>query len=83
MILLIKKFFINKFLNKPTYNAKVVVSKWETAQNKSLRFQNYCWVKIRKFLYVYNQEIGLEAAIFWRSRNRALVKEDNFFILQR
>jgi len=30
-------------------------------------------VKEKEEFFKYNQEIGLEAAIFWRSRNRALV----------
>jgi hypothetical protein len=30
--------------------------------------------EIKRVFYVHDQEIGLEAAIFLRSRNRALVK---------
>jgi len=29
--------------------------------------------EIKEVFIVYDQEIGLEAAIFWRPRNRALV----------
>ena len=29
--------------------------------------------EIKKVFDIYNQEMGLEAAIFWRPRNRALV----------
>jgi hypothetical protein len=29
--------------------------------------------EIKEVFIVYDQEIGLEAAIFWRSRNRALI----------
>jgi len=30
--------------------------------------------EIKDVFFKYNQEIGLEAAIFWRPRNRALIK---------
>ena len=33
--------------------------------------------EIKDVFFKYNQEIGLEAAIFWRPRNRALIKEKN------
>ena len=33
--------------------------------------------EIKDVFFKYNQEIGLEAAIFWRPRKRALIKEKN------
>ncbi len=36
--------------------------------------------EIKEVFIVYNQEIGLEAAIFWRPRNRALVQYIIFII---
>jgi hypothetical protein len=36
--------------------------------------------EIKEVFIVYDQEIGLEAAIFWRPRNRALVQWYKYYI---
>ena len=47
--------------------------KRETAQNKSYKVPKLLLSEIKVIIIKYNQEIGLEAAIFWRPRNRALI----------
>ena len=59
-------------LNNQTFNAKVVCLKGNSPE-QVFKVPKLLLSENKEVFKLYNQEIGLEAAIFWRSRNRALV----------